>query len=235
MLTIHTLLYGDKYNFDDVNRIAAATDMQYRYVCHTDQGERLRDEGLYPEIILRWADSELGTFEKVNILGQDWGQSLYLDLDIVIQKPEKVWELFTEGMKICKTHWKPDGFEAEHGGGDFNSSVSAWKGFQGLNIKNHFDQNPYKWFKEYKGCDDKYLFHEHKDKFQTYNKGVLYSYMYGIDHETDVSPRGRKYRPDPTICLLNGQDRHNFDLRTDYYTHFSNNKVGRQILCRVCE
>ena len=140
MLTIHTLLYGDKYNFDDVNRIASTIGIgegfQYRYVCHTDQGERLRDEGLYPEINLRWADSELGTFEKVNILGQDWGQSLYLDLDVVIQKPEKVWDLFTDNLKICKTWWKHDGFESEHGGGDFNSSVMAWRGFQSLKIKN---------------------------------------------------------------------------------------------------
>ena len=67
MLTVHTLLYGDKYTYDDVNRIAAATNMQYRYVCHTDRGAKLREEGLYPEIHLRWADEELGTFEKVNI------------------------------------------------------------------------------------------------------------------------------------------------------------------------
>ena len=104
MLTIHTLLYGDKYNFDDVNRIASTIGIgegfQYRYVCHTDQGERLRDEGLYPEINLRWADSELGTFEKVNILGQDWGQSLYLDLDVVIQKPEKVLKSKNTSTKI---------------------------------------------------------------------------------------------------------------------------------------
>lgn len=227
MFTVHTLLYGDKYTCCDVNRIASDTNMSYRYVCHTDQGEKLRKEGLYGEIITRQIDAEFGTFNKVDILGEDWGRSVFLDLDVVIQRPEKVRELFTEtGVKICKTHWKPDGFEAEHGGGDFNSSVMAWEGSQGANIKSHFNQNPYKWIKEYNGCDDKYLFHEHKNKFETYSKGVLYSYMYGIDHETDVSPRGRKYRPDPTICLLNGQDRHNFDLRTDYYTHFSNNKVG---------
>ena len=225
MLTIHTLLYGDKYGVDDVNRIAAATNMQYRYVCHTDQGQRLRDEGLYPEIHLRWADEELGTFEKVNILGQDWGMSLYLDLDVVIQKPD-LFDMFSENIKICKTYWKPDGFEAEHGGGDFNSSVIAWKGITALFIKKHFNENPYKWIKKYKGCDDKYLFHEHKDKFESYGKGKIYSYMYGIDHTTDVSPRGRKYREEPNICLLNGQDRHNFNLREDYYSHFSNNKVG---------
>ena len=100
MLTVHTLLYGDKYTYDDVNRIASYFGEDFRVVCHTDQGERLRDEGLYPEIILRWADSELGTFEKVNILGQDWGQSLYLDLDIVIQKPENLYRFFGEGSGL---------------------------------------------------------------------------------------------------------------------------------------
>jgi hypothetical protein len=227
MITIHTLLYGDKYTYDDVNRIAASVpNMDCRFVCHTDQGEKLRKDGLYEDIILRWADIELGTFEKVNILGQDWGHSIYLDLDVVIQKQDLSDFITIHGNAICKTYWKPEGFEAEHKGGDFNSSVMSWRGISGLPIKKHFNKNPYKWIKEYDGCDDKYLFHEHKDKFHPYEKGKIYSYMFGIDHETDVSPRGRKYRSKPDICLLNGQDRFNFDLRTDYYTHFSNNKVG---------
>jgi hypothetical protein len=225
MLTIHTLLYGDKYGFDDVNRIAAATNMQYRYVCHTDQGEKLRDEGLYDEIITRWADTDLGTFNKVNILGEDWGSSLFLDLDVVIQKPD-LWPLFSSVNTICQTYWKPEGFESEHGGGDFNSSVMAWGGNSGNHIAKHFNKDPDRYINKYKGCDDKYLFHEHKGSFTRYNNGLIYSYMYGIDYKTDVSPRGRKYREDPLICLLNGQDRHAFDLRTDYYTHFSDNKVG---------
>lgn len=225
MLTIHTLLYGDKYTYDDVNRIAAMTNMQYRYVCHTDQAEKLRDEGLYDEIITRWADTKLGTFNKVNILGEDWGRSLFLDLDVVIQKSD-LWELFSGVNTICKTYWKPEGFEAEHGGGDFNSSVMAWNGNSGNHITKHFNKDPEKYLKKYKGCDDKYLFHEHKKAFRTYDLGVIYSYMFGIDHETDVSPRGRKYREDPIICLLNGQQHFDYDLRTDYYTHFSNNKMG---------
>jgi len=226
MVTIHTLLYGDKYTYDDVNRIAASvSNIDCRFVCHTDQGEKLRKDGLYENIILRWADTELGTFNKVDILGQDWGHSLYLDLDVVIQT-EDLSNYFTFDNCICKTYWKPEGFEAEHGGGDFNSSVMSWMGISGLPIKKHFEENPYKWIKKYNGCDDKYLFHEHKNKFQVYPLGNIYSYMFGIDHKTDVSPRGRKYRPEPGICLLNGQDRFDFNLRTDYYSHFSNNKVG---------
>jgi hypothetical protein len=226
MLTIHTLLYGDKYNYDDVNRVAACFDDGYRVVCHTDQGEKLRKEGLYEDIILRWADVKLGTFNKINILGEDWGDSLYLDLDVVIQRPKNLYEFFSNDLTICKTYWKPDGFEAEHGGGDFNSSVMSWKGISGNKIMKHFNKDPLKYVKQYKGCDDKYLFHEHKDKFQVFGKNKIYSYMFGIDHETDVSPRGRKYRSEPDICLLNGQQHFDFDLRNDYYTHFSNNKMG---------
>ena len=226
MLTIHTLLYGDKYNYDDVNRIAAMTNMDYRYVCHTDNAEKLRDEGLYDEIITVYAEANLGTFNKVNILGQDWGNSLYLDLDIVIQRNQLLYKFFTDNNTICKTWWKPDGFEAEHGGGDYNSSVMSWKGISANNIFKHFNEKPDYYMTKYKGCDDKYLFHEHKKKFGVYSKGMIYSYMFGIDHTTDTSPRGKIYRPEPTICLLNGQQHFDFDLRTDYYTHFSNNKMG---------
>lgn len=226
MLTVHTLLYGDKYTYDDVNRIASYFGEDYRVVCHTDQGEKLRKDGLYDDIILRWVDTDLGTFNKINILGEDWGESLYLDLDVVIQRPENLYKFFSHGLAICKTYWKPEGFEAEHGGGDFNSSVMFWKGISGNQIMKNFNEDPQKYIKKYKGCDDKYLFHEHKQKFQVFGKHKIYSYMFGIDHETDVSPRGRKYRPDPDICLLNGQQHFDFDLRTDYYTHFSNNKMG---------
>lgn len=226
MFTIHTLLYGDKYTYDDVNRIAASTNMAYRYVCHTDQGQKLRDEGLYPEIHLRWADPELGTFEKINILGQDWGHSLYLDLDIVIQKPD-LFDLFSQNKTICKTFWKPEGYGAEWGGGDFNSSVMAWKSHFGAEIKKHFNKNPEMYIEKYKGNDDNYLFHEHKEKFNFFPKNTIYSYMFGIDYKTDVSPRGRKYRPEPDICLLNGQRDFDFNLRADYYTHFSNNQMGQ--------
>lgn len=227
MLTIHTLLYGDKYNFDDVNRIAAATDMQYRYVCHTDQGQRLRDEGLYPEIILRWADTELGTFNKINILGEDWGQSLYLDLDVVIQKPD-LFDLFSDCRTICKTFWKPEGFEAEHGGGDFNSSVMSWKGFLGVEIAKHFREDPKMYIQKYKGCDDKYLFHEHKEKFTNYDETKIYSWVYGHHHKAKDNHKIKR-RDDFHICLLNGADRLGRDLRAEYYATFSDNYVGREI------
>lgn len=223
------LLYGDKYWFDDVNRIVAATQCnsaEYNYILYTDKPNM---EGLYPEIRRVRIDPDWGTFNKIKMFeSNNLGQCLYLDLDIVIQH-SNIDILFDWGYNnpaICKTYWKPEGFEAEHGGGDYNSSVMSWNGNNANDIYQHFIKDPDKWITKYKGQDDKYLFHEHKDKFMNYPKGKIYSYMFGIDHETDKSPRGRKYREFPSICLLNGQQHFDFDLRTDYYTHFSNNKMG---------
>lgn len=229
MKTIMMLLYGDKYDYDDVNRVVAATTCEstrYNYLLYTDKPKM---EGLYPEIQRVRVNSDWGTFNKVKMFERyDLGQCLYLDLDIIIQHPN-IDYFFDWGYKkpaICKTYWKPEGFEAEHGGGDFNSSVMSWNMFGADEIYQHFMSDPEYWITKYKGQDDKYLFHEHKDKFTTYPKGKIYSYMFGINHETDESPRGRKYRPASSICLLNGQQHFDYDLRTDYYTHFSNNKMG---------
>lgn len=227
MLTIHTLLYGDKYTYDDVNRIAAMTNMQYRYVCHTDQAEKLRDEGLYDKIITRWINPDLGTFNKVNILGEDWTQSLYLDLDVVIQNPN-LWSFFSNVNTICHTYWKPDGFEAEHGGGDFNSSVMAWSGNTGNHIAKHFNKDPQHYIKKYKGCDDKYLFWEHKGSFAKFRTGMIYSWVFGHHHAADDNHKIKR-RDDFDICLLNGADRLGRDLRAEYYATFSDNYVGREI------
>lgn len=227
MLTIHTLLYGDKYTYDDVNRIAAATNMQYRYVCHTDQAEKLRNEGLYDEIITRWVDPELGTFNKVNILGEDWGQSLFLDLDVVIQKPE-LFPFFSDVNTICKTYWKPDGWQAELGGGDFNSSVMSWSGNSGNHIAKHFNGDPEYYIEKYKGCDDKYLFWEHQKSFRVYPPELIYSFVFGYDHTQEDSKKIKR-RDDYSIALLNGASDLGRDLRAEYYATFSDNYVGREI------
>ena len=229
MKTIMMLLYGDRYNYDDVNRVVASTQSRYSYLLYTDNHEKLRKEGLYPEVDTISIDSEWGTFNKIVMFDSDrFQECLYLDLDVIIQHPD-LDDFFVWGNNkpaICKTYWKPEGFEADHGGGDFNSSVMSWNISGADEIYKHFMKDPEYWITKYKGQDDKYLFHEHKDKFMTYPKGDIYSYMFGIDHETDESPRGKKYRPEPSICLLNGQQHFDYDLRTDYYTHFSNNKMG---------
>ena len=218
------LLYGDKYWFDDVNRIVAATEGRYKYTVFTDNPKKLRKDGLYPEVNTVEIDPDLGTFNKIIMFNHSLeGQCLYLDLDIVIQKPNL--DLFFRGISpyICKTYWKPDGFEQ---GGDYNSSVISWSCYNLYSVYEHFMKDPEYYITKYEGNDDRYLFFEHENKFYEFENGLIYSYMYGIDHKTDRSPRGRKYRENPSICLLNGQERFDFDLRADYYTHFSNNKMG---------
>ena len=222
------LLYGDKYNHEDVNRIVEATNCQtkYNYILYTDNPGM---DNLHPQIETVKIDSDWGTFNKIKMFERDnVGECVYLDLDIIIQYPN-IDILFHKGVQkpaICKTYWKHEGFEAEHDGGDFNSSVMSWNSSNAKHIYEHFMKNPDYFITKYKGCDDKYLFHEHKDNFSNYGRGKIYSYMYGIDHKTDVSPRAKKYHEFASICLLNGQENYDFDLRSDYYFNLSNNKVG---------
>ena len=227
MKTIFMLLYGSKYSYRDVNNIVDSTNGQgYNYVLYCDS----EPSGLDPKVkTVTGIDPELGTFNKLMMFeGRDIDQCLYLDLDVVIQNPN-LDDFFDAGLErptICKTYWKPEGFEAHIGGGDYNSSVIAWSKGNGRSMFTHFSSDPDRWLVRYRDCDDKYLYHVHGYIFAHFPKGSIYSYAYGIDYETDTSPRGRKHHKGASICLLNGQDRHDFNLRIDYYSHFSNDKVG---------
>lgn len=213
--TIFMLQYGDKYSPKDVNRVVVDTEGRYNYVVYTDDPDNANYISTVETVELK---ENFETFTKAIMLGEtDRGQCLYLDLDVIIEKPN-LDHLFSEDKpKICKTWWKHEGFEREYGGGDFNSSVLSWNGTNAKEIYDDFIENP-DWFMcKWKGKDDRFLFWEHGDRFDVYPKRTIYSWMYGIDYKTDIAPRARKFCEDASICLLNGNLDDKINLRDDYF------------------
>lgn len=226
MRTILTLKYGSKYSSDDVNAIYTATQGQYNYICLTDD-----PTGLHPNIKTIPVNPEYGTFNKVLMFGiENIGDVLYLDLDVHIQKDiVDIWNHISYNASVCYTHWKDDKFPTTTGEkniemnylGNYNSSVMLWKSGTCGHIVQHFLSNEDYYMVKYHG-DDRFLWHE-PIEFNTFPKGLIYSFVYGADYENDKT--NFKYRPEYTIALLNGQDQFP-KVKQKYYDAVSLHKVG---------
>ena len=217
MKTILTLLYGSKYNADDVHRIYNATNGKYNYVCLADEKNA---KHLRQEITVIPLDPELeGHWHKVGLFNiNGLGDVLYLDLDIVIQgSVDKLFE-FCKTPTICRTYWK-------NFGGEYNSSVMAWRGSDTQHIYNTFIENPDYYRVKYIDNDDWFLYNE-KLITSVFPKGLIYSFLFGVDIETDISPRAFQIKPEYPIVLLNGQQETTENLRQKYYDALSMHKMG---------
>ena len=206
--TILLLIYGNRYSRDDIARLSM--NKEYNYLIYTDNPSEYSD---YETVHI---DPDLGTFNKILMLQENRGPCLYLDLDIILQNNnlDYYFEAGYSKPAICKTYWKPEGFEAEFGGGDFNSSVMSWNGDNAMPIYEHFVRDSDYWIVKYKEQDDNYLFYEHGSRFSVYAPNRIYSYLYGMDYEN--GRMGSEIYLNCDICLLNGQDRVRYDLRTEY-------------------
>ena len=215
MKNIITLKYGDKYSSQDVNTIYKKTNADSFY-CFTDN-----PSGLERGIEAVPLDSEIeGHWEKVKILGSGIENALYLDLDIVIQKPlDYLWDCDLSKPKIIYCFWKPEWFP-EHKDERwsynylslYNSSMIMWD--DASHIYDYFMKDPDYFMVKYAG-DDRFLHHEGFD-FNFFTEDDVYSFMF--------SRKG--YQPDKTVCLLNGQDKFK-DLRKQYDDAVSLHKVGQ--------
>jgi hypothetical protein len=216
MKTILTLKYGDKYTADDVNRIYVDTNGKYNYVCVTDNPEGLRSD-IYTIPIVGETD---GHWEKVKLFQYHFGQTLYLDLDVVIQKDiGHLFEYIDKHPMICYTYWKDENFPNHKDSrwsynylSNYNSSVMLWE--DARHIYDYWKKDQDYYMVKYAG-DDRFLFHEDFE-FECWPKGEIYSYKFD----------GNKYNPDATIALLNGQA--DFpNLVEEYYNELRMYKVGR--------
>lgn len=216
MKTILTLKYGDKYTADDVNRIYLDTNGKYNYVCVTDDPEGLRSD-IYTIPI----DHEIeGHWEKVKLFQYHFGKTLYLDLDIVIQKDiDHLFSYLDKHPMICYTYWKPEHFPYHKDErwsfnylSNYNSSVMLWENAR--HIYEYWEKDQDYYMVKYAG-DDRFLFHENFT-FEHWPEGEIYSYRFD----------GHKYKPDATIALLNGQA--DFpELVTEYYDELRVHQMGR--------
>lgn len=216
MKTILTLKYGNKYTADDVNRIYTDTNGKYNYVCVTDNPEGLRSD-IYTIPI----DGEPeGHWEKVKLFQYHFGKTLYLDLDVVIQKDiGHLFDCLDKHPMICYTYWKHKDFPYHKDKrwsynylSNFNSSVMLWE--DARHIYEYWKKDQDYYMVKYAG-DDRFLYHE-DFTFEHWPEGEIYSYRFD----------GHKYKPDATIALLNGQA--DFpELVTEYYDELRVHQMGR--------
>jgi len=216
MKTILTLKYGDKYTADDVNRIYLDTNGKYNYVCVTDNPEGLRSD-IYTIPI----DGEPeGHWEKVKLFQYRFGKTLYLDLDVAIQKDiGHLFEYLDKHPMICYTYWKREDFPYHKDKrwsynylSNFNSSVMLWE--DARHIYEYWKKDQDYYMVKYAG-DDRFLFHENFT-FEHWPEDEIYSFRFD----------GHKYKPDATIALLNGQA--DFpELVTEYYDELRVHQMGR--------
>ena len=216
MRTIVTLKYGNKYSSNDVNTIYNMCKYQCdEFWCRTDNTDGL-EQGIKTQM-----STGLGNWEKVLLLEQDFGgKTLYLDLDVIVQGDlEKIWEHINDEPIICRTYWK-------NFGGEWNSSVMGWTGASASHITKAFLENFDYNLHKYDGKDDNFLYDERFFK-RTFPKGLIYSFLAGVDMETDTSPRAHQIKPDYPIVLLNGQNEVNYNLRQKYYDALSLHEMGQ--------
>lgn len=216
MKTILTLKYGDKYTADDVNRIYLDTNGKYNYVCVTDNPEGIRSD-IYTIPIDGEPD---GHWEKVKLFQYHFGKTLYLDLDIVIQKDlDHLFDFIDKHPMICYTYWKDKNFPNHKDDrwsynylSNYNSSVMLWE--DARHIYDYWKKDQDYYMVKYAG-DDRFLFHEDFE-FECWPKNEIYSYKFD----------GNRYKPEATIALLNGQA--DFpNLVEEYYNELRMYKVGR--------
>ena len=201
MKTILTLKYGHKYDAGDVNSIYEHTEGKYNYVCVTDD-----PKGLAGDIgILNLEHEPAGNMEKLKLFQlNDLGTILYLDLDVRIQKDiDHLFNYYQGKPVICYTWWKDKGeremsidffpYHAQYPLSNYNSSVILWEDCTEIWRRYNLNQEFYN--VKYPYGDDTFLWHE-GFTFQHFPDYEIYSYMFA----------GRKYRPEYTIALLNGQD-----------------------------
>jgi hypothetical protein len=202
MKTILTLKYGEKYSSEAVNSIYEQTQGKYNYICVTDD-----PKGLHPDIKVIYIEHEPeGNMEKIKLfqLKANPGETImYLDLDIRIQKDiDHMFDYCNNYPVIAYTWWKDKGidempiddfpYHSKDPLSNFNSSIMLWK--DATHIWNHYCQNPDEYIVKYPHGDDTFLYHE-GFTFEHLPREEVYSYMFS----------GRKYKPEYTICLLNGQ------------------------------
>lgn len=152
MITVYSVLWGDKYPVDYVYRLKSMVQrnltVPFQFVCITDQ-EIDGVKCIKP--LVHWH----GWWQKLSLFGVADGPSLYFDLDTVITGNIDFLVPYTENVLSAPANWGQSG----HGG--IQSSVLAWNGtLKEPFLRFNYDiDSPRLW------GDQEYLSELYKDQF----------------------------------------------------------------------
>ena len=206
MISILCTKWGKKYNSDYVNilhsMIRKNYEDEFNFYCYTEYAN-----GLDKEIKVIPIDDDLETWwNKIKFFKwEELGQCLSFDLDLIIHND--ISPFIKEKFHMIKCFWKDDKkigknyFIDPYQSNDMreinnNSSIMSWK--NRIDIWEKFIKNKEKILDTYL-TDDRWM-HWQNIEYDTYQKGLCYSYMQGSDFYLDNEPK--KYRPDYHVCIF---------------------------------
>ena len=184
MITVFSVLWGDKYPPDYVKRlekmVAKNLSLDHEFVCLTDQKLEFCRTISPTEA---WA----GWWQKIQLFEISTGPSIYFDLDVVITGSIDYLVEFTENDISAPANWGQSG----HGG--IQSSVLAWHGKNRIPVE-RFKENPKGYIKKHWG-DQEFLTEIYGGNFAKI-PGV-FSYKYHC--------RGKKLPVDARVVAFHGK------------------------------
>lgn len=187
-MNIITVKFGLKYGPEFVNKIYNDVKDQSKFdkfYCYTDDSYGL-DEGIKvipdqgrPTLKVWW--NKLRMFDKNFPLS---GDILFLDLDVKVQDPERLFEISCGNLSFINCHWKQGKLYNRLSNYDvkMNSSMIAWNANDKdvHKIWDHFNTGFRDYYlRKYKGID-RFIVHEDFD-YQTFPNTYIQSKKYHPD------------------------------------------------------
>ena len=191
-MNIVCVKFGIKYGPEFVNKLYADLKDQPRltnFYCYTDDSYGL-DKGIQvipdmgrPTLKVWW--NKLRMFDKNFPLS---GETMFLDLDVKIQDPEKIFKIAGQQITFIDSHWKQGKLYNRLSNYDvkMNSSMITWDADdpEVHKIWDHFNTGFRDYYlRKYKGID-RFIVHEDFE-YETFNHHYIQSKKYHPDINYD--------------------------------------------------
>ena len=212
MKTIVCMKWGDKYDGYESKLYDTVKDQCDKFICVTDKPINDYD------IILPndYEGHDCFTVEKLLLFNEDkigleGDEFLFFDLDVLIHNPvDKLWHLPMDKPYLIEGYWQnPDNFRKNFGkngqGTKYHSSRMRGNRGQCRPVYDQFTNNIEYLSFVYFSLDN-YLIHKwySKDFFNTFPKGVAYSWYKGNTFPDDIETK--VFRDDHIICMFNNSE-----------------------------
>ena len=212
MVNVISVKWGNKYSSHEVNRlyrmVCKNLKQPFVFYCITEDAHGLDSD---ISVISNTLEYDLdGVWNKLLLFNPDYepdGINLYLDIDLIIQRPiDLLIDFLSPSLTKVRAFWKPiDSTDGDYCNLDqrwdmnYNSSIMLWQSNSCTHIWDTFIADPDMYMIKYHGID-RFIYHEISPS-NYFPSGIIYSRLYGIDL-SDVP--GPYYFPESYVCLFNG-------------------------------